>query len=96
MSEGVVVEAFDRDLRKGDIIEPDLGLFVRVSESTEAGNEVCGNVAMVVPAKKGFKTDREWAEEVDNRCLDMILDSKNEREKKVAIATMKYVKENYG
>ena len=92
----VIVEPYDKPLKVGDVIEPKNGMFISATQAAAAGEHIRGKLVLEIPNKRDYSNEYQWTNALNDVCLDLILDSKSEKKKRLYLKLMKYVKETYG
>lgn len=81
------------EYKVGDIIEAEVGVFLRVIEKTD--NTMLTTEICIIPEPSQYRYKEEWERQLDDTLLDSILDAKNEDEKQMCIHLMKHIKKIY-
>lgn len=81
------------DYKVGDIIEAEVGVFLRVIEKED--NTILTSQVCIIPEPSQYRCKDDWERDMDNALLDLILDAKTEDEKEMYIHLMKHIKEIY-
>jgi len=81
------------DYKMGDIIEAEVGVFLRVIEKED--NTILTEQVCIIPEPSQYRSRDDWEKDTDNSLLDLILEAKNEDEKEMYIHLMKHIKEIY-
>lgn len=89
-------KGIDGGYRIGDVIESEVGLFVKVVEVKPENEYLVVEELLMIPEPSQYEAEKNWQEETDNMLLDLILSAgKDETRKLLYIETMRYVKRKY-